>query len=89
MIYERGDLGPAERAKLGHRELMENLRWAVDHCDGKLSVIVAIAKDKFAHPRSIAECFPSKMAVFVTELNEAVGSFCLQAKEASVPAASN
>lgn len=59
--------------------MMQNLRWAIDHCDGWLKVIIAIAKDKSAKPRSIAECAPTKMQVKVTHLNEKTGEFGLEA----------
>src|SRR4051794_39640004 len=56
-VREGGDpLNPDRRP--GYRELMENLTWAIDNCDRQFNVIVAIAKDTTAHPRSIAECHP-------------------------------
>lgn len=42
----------------GHNELIENLAWAQRECDGEVRVIIAIAKDRAASPRSIRECFP-------------------------------
>lgn len=60
---------------------MENLRWAVDHCDGWVKVIIAIAKDKLASPRSISECFPSKMELRVLHLDETTGAFTFEAPE--------
>jgi hypothetical protein len=44
--------------RLGHLELMENLRWAIDHCDGVVRAVMAVAVDTKADPRSIAKCFP-------------------------------
>ena len=79
LVYERGPIWDASKARLGHRELMRNLRWSLDNCDGWLKVIIAIAKDKHAKPRSIAECFPTKMQVKVAHLDEASGEFALEA----------
>jgi len=78
-VYERGPVWTESRTSPGHNELMDNLRWALDHCDGWVKVIVAIAKDVNAVPRSIKECSPTKMQVKVTHLNEATGEFSLEA----------
>lgn len=79
LVYERGPAWvEGVRRRPGHTELMENLRWAIDHCDGYLKVIVAIAKDKNAIPRSISECFPSKIQLRVARLNETTGEFALE-----------
>jgi hypothetical protein len=60
----------------GHKELIENLQHAHDHCDGELRVIVAIAKDPTVSPRSIAECFPAKkLRMRLTHLDVATGDF--------------
>ncbi|MDA4633261.1 hypothetical protein NZA98_19500, partial [Escherichia coli] len=59
-VYERGPLDPSKRIRPGHPELMENLRWALDHCAGRVHVIIAIAKDKLAETKKIAECAPTK-----------------------------
>lgn len=79
MIYERGAIWAQSRQSPGHNEMMQNLRWALDHCDGWVKVIIAIAKDRSAKPRSIRECFPSKMQVKVTHLDETSGEFSLEA----------
>lgn len=79
LVYERGPAWEeGERRRLGHTELMGNLRFALDHCGGKVKVIIAIAKDKRASPRSIAECFPSKMELRVSHLNESTGAFAFE-----------
>ncbi|MER8531211.1 hypothetical protein NKH61_09010 [Mesorhizobium sp. M1005] len=77
--YERSWLDPTKKVRPGHNELMENLRWAIDNCDRRVSVIIAIAKDKLAVKKSIAECFASKMVLNVTKLDEASGAFRLEA----------
>jgi len=59
----------------GHKELVENLNWTRDHCGGELRIIIAIAKDEQAEPRSIKECFPSKMRMRLIRFDEASGEF--------------
>ena len=44
----------------GHKELLDNLEHALAHCGGQLRIIIAMAKDVKAEPRSIAECFPAR-----------------------------
>jgi hypothetical protein len=63
----------------GHLELIENLAWARDHLDGEVSVIIAVAKDRNASPRSIQECFPQPNLIMrVAELDETTGDFALE-----------
>lgn len=63
---------------LGHLELVENLQWAQSHCDGKVSVIIAIAEDKDEAPRKIQECFPHlKLTMKVSMLDTTTGAFTL------------
>lgn len=78
-VYERGPLDPSKRIRNGHVELMENLRWALNHCSGRVHVIIAIAKDRKAETKKIEECAPTKMEVYVTHLDEGSGSFRLEA----------
>ncbi|MER9225791.1 hypothetical protein NKI39_09050 [Mesorhizobium sp. M0664] len=79
LVYERGPIWADSKTSRGHYELMENLRWALDHCDGWVKVIIAVAKDKNAKPRSIKECAPTKMQVKVMQLDEGSGEFSLEA----------
>jgi hypothetical protein len=65
--------------RLGHVEMMRNLEWSLQELGGKVSVIIAIAKDNKAQPRSIKECFPSKMRARVTRLDHASGAFTFEA----------
>ncbi|MGP9821937.1 hypothetical protein ACTZWW_18110 [Salinarimonas sp. NSM] len=75
-VYERPGFDPKYvDARLGFRELMDNLAWARDHCDGRFHVVVAIAKDCKAEPRSIQECFASKLVMELTHLDAATGAF--------------
>lgn len=60
----------------GHNELLENLAWARDNCDGEIRIIVAIAKDTKASPRSIKECFPAEgLKMRISYLNYITGDF--------------
>ena len=59
---------------------MENLAWAQENCDGRLRLIIAIAKDRNAEPRSIAECFPSKMVMRLTHLDVDTGAYVAEAE---------
>ena len=75
LVYERGRVDPAKSKKPGHRELMRNLRFALDECNGELKVIIAVAVDPKADPRKIKECKPTNMKAKVVGLDEASGSF--------------
>ncbi|WP_394689916.1 hypothetical protein [Hoeflea sp.] len=81
MLYRSTATGTEEGwvGSNGHLELIENLVWARDHLDGEVSVIIAVAKDKTASPRSIAECFPQPNLIMrVIELDEYSGDFTLE-----------
>lgn len=81
LVYERPGFDPsAPDRRPGFHELMENLAWARDNCEGLFSVIIAKAKNPLAHPRSIEECFPSKMIMRLKHLNEANGAFTAEAE---------
>lgn len=66
--------------RLGFHEMLENIAWARDHCDGLFKVIIAIAKDPRAEPRSIKECFPSKMVMRLTSFDTETGAFVAKAE---------
>jgi hypothetical protein len=74
-IY-RGRRRASGVSQAGFTELLENLKWARDNCDGTLRIIIAIPKDPKANPRSIAECFPHKtLRMRLTSLDEAAGEY--------------
>ena len=79
LIYARPGFDPTKRKSPGGSELMENLAWARDHCEGRFYVIIAKAKDTKAEPRSIDECFPSKMVMRVVKLDEETGAYVAEA----------
>jgi hypothetical protein len=63
----------------GHAELIRNLAWARDHCDGLVRVIIAIPRDRDVSPRSIKECFPQPNLIMrVTQLDAATGDFVVE-----------
>jgi len=80
LLYQWPPLPEHVRRRPGFSELMENLTWARDHCDGRLKVIIAKAKDTKADPRSIEECFPSKMTMKLVEFNATTGTFVAEAE---------
>ncbi|WP_210421959.1 hypothetical protein [Mesorhizobium loti] len=78
-LMSAGLFGLTAKPVVATTSWMEKLRWALDHCDGWVKVIIAIAKDKNAKPRSIKECAPTKMQVKVMQLDEGSGEFSLEA----------
>jgi hypothetical protein len=63
-------------SKPGRTELLENLKWAYENCDGVIRIIIAIPKDRTAEPRSILECFPHKtLRMRITQFDEAAGLY--------------
>ncbi len=67
------------KSRPGFVELIENLVFARDNLNGKVHVILAIAKDKAARPRSIKRSFPQpNLKMRVIELDENEGTFVLE-----------
>jgi hypothetical protein len=78
VTYDSFDLeGSGEWQKRpGNRERIENLKWARDNCGGLFRVVITVAKDTAAIPRSIAECFPKpNLTMRLLDLNEQTGEF--------------
>lgn len=75
VIYDRPAAHRQVRSRHGFPEMMDNMAWARDHCGGLLHVIIAIAKDPADSPRTIKECFPSKMTMRLTHLDTDTGAF--------------
>jgi len=61
--------------RLGFGELMENLKWAQEHCDSRFRAIIATARDPDAYPPSIKECYPGRMTMRLTSLDHKTGNF--------------
>lgn len=67
----------------GHKELVDNLKWARDHCDGEFRVIIAVPKDPAASPRSIKECFPhERLKMRIIHIDDGTGDFLAERIEA-------
>lgn len=81
VIYARPGFTPGERKRPGFMEWIENLTWAQSNCQGRFKVIVAVAKDIQATPRSIGECFPSKMTMRLVQFDRDTGAFVAEAEE--------
>lgn len=77
MIYERPAAHRQVRSRHGFPEMMENMRWAIDNADGLVRMIIAVARDPSASPRSIKECFPDPRKMRITDLDEHSGAFRL------------
>jgi hypothetical protein len=61
------------RDKHGYKELCKDLEYAQSECGGKFFVILAKAKDRFADPPKIEECWPSNMVLKITKFDPAQG----------------
>ncbi|WP_293811137.1 hypothetical protein [uncultured Bosea sp.] len=67
------------QSRPGHNELILNLAWARDNCDGVVRIIIATPVDPNASPRSIKECFPQPdFSMSIVRLDEASGDFELE-----------
>jgi hypothetical protein len=65
-----------EKKRHGAIERLENLKWARDHCEGLVRVVIAIAKDVTADPRTAIDWFPKEgMFMRITQLDEQTGAF--------------
>jgi hypothetical protein len=85
-VYRIRNIDPAYdyQRQPGLAELKDNLAHALAHNDGLVRVIVAIAKDVKASPRSIKECFPADRIVMrVTDFDSEQGTATLVRVEPS------
>lgn len=72
------------RSRPGFVELIDNLAHARDRLDGRVHVILAIAKDKGAMPRSIERSFVQpRLKIRVVKLDEEEGTFVLERVDAA------
>lgn len=77
-----GEIGWQSRP--GHNELIRNLAWARDNCDGVVRIIIAAPVDPKASPRAIKECFPRPdILMRIVSLDEVSGNFELERINAS------
>lgn len=57
-------------------ELLANLKWARDHCDGLVRVVILTAEDVKAEPRKIMYCYPDDSLVMrITEVDSRKRTF--------------
>ena len=67
------------KSRPGFAELIRDLAHARANTGGIVSVIIAVAKDRGASPRSIERSFPQpNPQMRVVELDETNGTFCLE-----------
>jgi hypothetical protein len=79
MIHDRYSFeGRLDISKLGARELARNLQWAIDHCNGRVHVIRAFAKDPNAARLKIRDCLPASFTMKVAHLDLKSGKYVLQ-----------
>jgi hypothetical protein len=65
----------------GFKELMDNLSWAQERCDGRFKAIIAKARDPGAYPLSIEECFPGPMVMRLTAFDARTGNFTAEIED--------
>jgi hypothetical protein len=64
------------KANPGNSERIENLKWAKEHCDGLMRVVIVVAEDTEANPRKIVDSYPQKNWLMkLVELDEHTGEF--------------
>ena len=67
----------------GNRERIYNIKWAIEHCGGVVSVVFVKARDETSIPREIEECYPQKKPKMrITKFNETTGYFQAEAVDA-------
>src|SRR5260370_29362114 len=57
-VYRQIAYTEAERGRPGFRELIENLRWARDHCGGFGKIVMTRGKDEKSNPPEGGRCYP-------------------------------
>jgi hypothetical protein len=66
------------RTRPGFVELIENLAFAEDHLGAIVHIIVALADDENARPRTIKRSYPTQMTMKVVRLDRDEGKFRLE-----------
>jgi hypothetical protein len=67
-----------DMSKLGAQWLVKDLKWALDHCNGRVHVIRAFAKDPKARELKIDYCEPASYTMKVAYLDLETGEYVLQ-----------
>jgi hypothetical protein len=75
MTYSRSDRDGWHDGA-GYREFIDNLQWAIESCDSKVRVIIAVSKDR-ENPK-ISSCEPKDWPMKVVSLNPETGAFVLE-----------
>ena len=58
------------------KQWMANLRWARDHCDSLVRVVVLRAEDVKASPRAVKSCYPDdSLLMRIVHLDNKTGAF--------------
>src|SRR5258706_8749204 len=58
-VYRQIAYTEAERGRPGFRELIENLRWARDHCGGLVKIVMTTAEDEKGKTPRGERCYPA------------------------------
>jgi hypothetical protein len=67
--------GPDWINRPGNIERRDHLIWAVDHCDGLVSVVLLTAKDPYSSPRETMSAKPDDIVMKITDLDRQTGEF--------------
>lgn len=87
LVYGSRPRPAQEDKRPGASERLENLKWARDHCEGLVRVVIAIAKDVTASPREAESWFPQeKLVMRITHLDEVTGAFRAESVDGSASA---
>jgi hypothetical protein len=58
----------------GNLDRIEDIRWAIDHCDGRFRVVIGVAKDIDVHTRETASAYARpNILMKVVRFNELTG----------------
>ena len=80
MVEVSGSASGKPDKRLGHSELMNNLKWAQDNCEGKIRVIMAIPVTENTAPLKIRECAPWKVGLRLIHLDTNTGAWAAESE---------
>ena len=62
--------------KPGNTERKDDIKWAIEHCDGKFRVVIGVAKDVNSETRETAEAYAQRnMIMKIVKFDERTGEF--------------
>lgn len=70
--------GKADMTRQGGRDLAVDLQWALDHCEGRVHVIRAFARDPKADKLKIGHCLPAAFTMRIARFDRTTGDYLLQ-----------